>query len=102
MESEIQALIYKSRAMAQNRELSSSFDNTNIEVIIASTIDEDSVGDNVSGERINNNFRYPINSDGGATGTVIEKEETYRNTLMVNSIMNLAIYMVTPMNQLLY
>lgn len=51
-----------------------SFIDTNNEAIIASTVNEDSVADEVHGEKINDNFRHPIDSNSGARGTVIEED----------------------------
>ena len=61
--------------MALAKELSSGSENANTEVVIAFTVDDNSIVVEVQREQLNNNFRHPINTNSGATGTVIEEAD---------------------------
>ena len=71
--SEQQALISPSRYIAlDDKELSvnnSDGDNG----CVVNTVDEDSIIDEIHGEEINNNFRYPMDAHKGVTGFVFEE-----------------------------
>ena len=79
IESELKQLIHNSPEMALDNKESSPCLN-----------------DDVIGENINNTYQQPIDTNSGATSTIIEEDVSFmcQNVYMVNTIMNLVKFMV--------
>ena len=84
IESELKQLIHNSPEMALDNKESSPCLN-----------------DDVIGENINNTYQQPIDTNSGATSTIIEEDVSFmcQNVYMVNTIMNLVKFMVIQTHQ---
>ena len=101
VESELQVLLPKSGSMALDEKEFSFDDDCDEADGYVTTVNDDSITDEVNGEQINYNFQYLIDAHEGVTGSGSEKtvSSVSRNAYKESIIMNLMTYMVTQTNQ---